>query len=135
MASDDTEITLGMGKLLGLFFLLAAICGVFFSIGYSLGKSTGREQVLNDQSATAATEATGATSGASQNKPSAVVAVKAEAQPAPQEPATSTPQSNLTFYKAVQQTGDGAQLPAKETNSAVSPNPACLLYTSPSPRD
>jgi DedD protein len=125
MASDDTEITLGMGKLLGLFFLLAAICGVFFSIGYSLGKSTGREQALNDQPATAATETTTATSGASQNKPSAVVAVKAEAQPAPQEPpATSAPQSNLTFYKAVQQTGDGAQLPAKEANSAVSASPA-----------
>jgi DedD protein len=125
MASDDTEITLGMGKLLGLFFLLAAICGVFFSIGYSLGKSTGREQALNDQPAIAATEATAAASGASQNKPSAVVAVKAEAQPAPPEqPATSTPQSSLTFYKAVQQTGDGAQLPAKEANSAVSANPA-----------
>ena len=39
MAADDTEITLGVGKLLGLFFLLAAICGVFFSIGYSLGKN------------------------------------------------------------------------------------------------
>ncbi len=56
MASDDTEITLGMGKLLGLFFLLAAICGVFFSIGYSLGKSTGREQALNDQPATTTTQ-------------------------------------------------------------------------------
>jgi cell division protein FtsN len=125
MASDDTEITLGMGKLLGLFFLLAAICGVFFSIGYSLGKSTGREQALNDQPATAATEATAVASGASQNKPSAVVAVKAEAEPAPPEQsATSTPQSNLTFYKAVQQTGDGAQLPAKGASSAVSANPA-----------
>ena len=51
MASDDTEITLGAGKLLGLFFLLAAICGVFFSIGYSLGKSSGHEQALNDQPA------------------------------------------------------------------------------------
>jgi DedD protein len=118
MASDDTEITLGMGKLLGLFFLLAAICGVFFSIGYSLGKSTGREQALNDQPAVAA-------SGASQNKPSAVVAaVKAEAEPAPQaQPASANPQSNLTFYKAVQQTGDGGQLPAKETHSVASANP------------
>ena len=99
MASDDTEITLGMGKLLGLFFLLAAICGVFFSIGYSLGKNTGREQALNDQPAAAATEPAAIASGSSQNKPSAVVAVKAEAEPAPPE-ATSNPQSNLTFYKA-----------------------------------
>ena len=122
MASDDTEITLGMGKLLGLFFLLAAICGVFFAIGYSLGKSTGREQALNDQPTSATTQPAEATSSASQNKPSAVVAVKAEAEPAPQDQSTaSNPQSNLTFYKAVQQTGDAGQVPAKETHSA---NPA-----------
>ena len=132
MASDDTEITLGTGKLLGLFFLLAAICGVFFSIGYSLGKSTGREQALNDQPMAAATEPAAASAGASQNKPSAVVAVKAEAEPAPQEQsATSNPQSNLTFYKAVQQTGDGAQLPAKETHSAASANPTAAQESAP----
>ena len=100
MASDDTEITLGMGKLLGLFFLLAAICGVFFSIGYSLGKSTGREQALNDQPAAAPTETVASASGSSQNKPSAVVAVKAEAEPAPQEQsATSNPQATLPSTK------------------------------------
>jgi cell division protein FtsN len=131
MASDDTEITLGTGKLLGLFFLLAAICGVFFSIGYSLGKSTGREQALNDQPATATTEPAAIASGTSQNKPSAVVAVKAEAEPAPQEQsATSNPQSNLTFYKAVQQT-DGAQLPAKEIHPAASANTTAAPESAP----
>jgi cell division septation protein DedD len=120
MASDDTEITLGVGKLLGLFFLLAAICGVFFSIGYSLGRSTGREQALNDQAATAATAPVETPSGARQNKPSAVVAVKTQAEPVTQEPsATSSPPSNLTFYKAVQQTADGAQPAAKENHPPV----------------
>jgi DedD protein len=123
MASDDTEITLGMGKLLGLFFLLAAICGVFFSIGYSLGKSTGREQALNDQPSSSTTESVASTAGASQNKPSAVVAVKAEAESTPQDqPVTSNPKGNLTFYKAVQQTGDGAQPPVKETRPAAAAN-------------
>jgi DedD protein len=119
MASEDTEITLGTGKLLGLFFLLAAICAVFFSIGYSLGKNTGREQALNDQPATAATEPAAIASGGSQNKPSAIVAVKAEAEPAPPEqPAASNPQGNLTFYKAVQQTDDSTQLPPPAPASA-----------------
>src|ERR1041385_2072729 len=36
----DTEITLSTGKLLGIFFALAIICGVFFTMGYLLGKST-----------------------------------------------------------------------------------------------
>jgi len=35
----DTEITLSTGKLLGIFFALAIICGVFFTMGYLLGKS------------------------------------------------------------------------------------------------
>ena len=121
MASDDTEMTLGTGKLLGLFFLLAAICGVFFSIGYSLGKSTSREQALNDQPAATAITAE-ANASVSQNKPSAVVPVKAEVQPAQEQPTASNPQGNLTFYKAVQQTGDGVQLPSKEVQSATSTN-------------
>jgi len=37
----DTEITLSTGKLLGVFFFLAILCGVFFTLGYMLGKSTG----------------------------------------------------------------------------------------------
>ena len=44
MAAEDTEITLGMGKLLGLFFMLAATCGIFFAVGYSLGKTAARVQ-------------------------------------------------------------------------------------------
>lgn len=122
MASDDTEITLGMGKLLGLFFLLAAICAVFFSIGYSLGKSTGREQALNDQPASAPTELA-STSSAGQDKPSAVLATKASAEPAPKEDsANPTPAKTLTFYKAVQQPGDSAPPAAKEIHSAAPAN-------------
>ena len=75
MDSEDTEITLGTGKLLGLFFLLVAVCGVFFAIGYSLGKSSAKEQALNDQAASAAAENTAGSDSSKQ--PSAVVAVKA----------------------------------------------------------
>ena len=109
MASEDTEITLGTGRMLGLFFLLAAICGVFFSIGYSLGKSSAREQALNDQPSQvlAASRQSAASSSQSDDKPSAVIASKPAADPAAQtqasEPTTAKP---LTFYKAVQGNGD-----------------------------
>lgn len=46
----DTEITLSTGKLLGIFFALAIICGVFFTMGYLLGKSTsagGRTEIVS----------------------------------------------------------------------------------------
>ena len=36
----DTEITLGTGKLLGIFFSLAILCGVFFTLGYMLGRGS-----------------------------------------------------------------------------------------------
>jgi DedD protein len=121
MASDDTEITLGAGKLLGLFFLLAAICGVFFSIGYSLGKSSGREQAVNDQPAqvNASSDPSPATSGTSQSKPSAAVAVKSGA-PAPASDETNAPnqQSSLTFYKAVQQNDNGTPPAAAASQTA-----------------
>jgi cell division septation protein DedD len=37
---QDREIVLSTGKLLGIFFALAIVCGVFFTMGYLLGKST-----------------------------------------------------------------------------------------------
>jgi DedD protein len=37
-SSQDTEITLGTGKLLVLFFGLVAVCALFFAMGYSLGR-------------------------------------------------------------------------------------------------
>ncbi len=37
---DDAEITLGTGKLLGIFFGLAVICAVFFTMGYMLGRGS-----------------------------------------------------------------------------------------------
>lgn len=35
----DTEFTLGLRSILGIFFGLVLICGVFFGFGYSLGRS------------------------------------------------------------------------------------------------
>jgi DedD protein len=116
MASEDTEITLGVGKLLGLFFLLAAICGIFFSIGYSLGKSSGREQALNDQPGPTTVSAE-AGSPTSANKPTAAVASKTGTQTASSE-AASGQTSNLTFYNAVKQSNKGSQTAANEPKPA-----------------
>src|SRR5437899_10655222 len=38
--SEDTEITLGTGKMLAIFFGLVALCAVFFGMGFSLGKTS-----------------------------------------------------------------------------------------------
>jgi DedD protein len=117
-STEDTEITLGVGKLLGLFFLLAALCGVFFSVGYSLGKSSGREQAAGDQSQT--TTAADATAPAnptvSEPKPEAGV-TKSEPQAAPADEPAPDKDGKLTFYKAVQQDSTGTA-PAAKTDKA-----------------
>ena len=127
MASDDTEITLGMGKLLGLFFLLAAICGVFFSIGYSLGKSSGREQALNDQpgQVSVSSEAAPASSSVGEDKPSAAVALKSDAPaPSTDEANAANQQSSMTFYKAVQQSGPSTAAAAEASQPTAASTPA-----------
>jgi len=119
-SSDDTEITLGVGKLLGLFLLLAAICAVFFSIGYSFGRSSGREQAANDQ---AAVSSDAAASEVKQDKPSPAVASK------PADDSKSDAQTNLTFYKAVQQNDTTAQ--PQEEQQASTPAPKLAVAEAP----
>lgn len=38
--AQDTEITLGTGRLLALFFGLVVVCGFFFGLGFSLGRNS-----------------------------------------------------------------------------------------------
>ena len=119
MASEDTEITLGVGKLLGLFLLLAAICAIFFSIGFSLGKTSGHEQAVNDQPAAAGVAADSGPSTSNDPKPSAAVATKSDPESTP-APASNTAdqQGSLTFYNAVKQ-NDKAQQVATESKAAA----------------
>ena len=63
----DTEITLGLGKLLTIFFALVVVCGVFFALGYNLGRAS---VPMPDPSAAAASPTTNAANGGA--KPSAV---------------------------------------------------------------
>ena len=73
MMNEDSDVTIGPGRLLGLFFMLVVICGVFFAIGYSLGKTSAREQALNDKAAVSASLGAPAVSESSVSKPSAIV--------------------------------------------------------------
>jgi cell division septation protein DedD len=100
-SSEDTEITLGTGKLLGLFFFLVAICALFFALGYSLGRKS--EPSVTNASTAPAT------------------------QPAPVpnkagSPATATPP--MTFYKSVEQKDANPELtPATETKPDTASTP------------
>lgn len=109
MASQDTEITLGIGKLLGIFFALAALCAVFLGVGYSLGKNSAK-------AAMATSDPTQVAEG-STTKPAGGTAVR----PAPTE------NKDLSFYKAVEQKQPDANLTtpdADKTSDTTAPKTA-----------
>jgi cell division septation protein DedD len=99
-ASQDVEISLGMGRLLGLFFALVVVCGIFFGLGYTLGRSLGP----SGTTAEAASPAVAANAA----KPKA-------ASGTPAETANAGPANDLTFYKTVEQ---------KDANPHLTPPPA-----------
>ena len=85
-ASQETEITLGTGKLLVLFFGLVGICALFFALGYSLGRKS--------EPGLATASAGMPTVSANTSKASG----------------TSTPAQPMTFYKNVEQKDANAEL-------------------------
>ena len=96
--SEDTEITLGTGKMLALFFGLVALCGVFFGLGFSLGRGSVRPLASNDATQTASGPAlrpSAMKSGGAQNQNSAEMTYyksvenKDAAAPAKDDPAKS----------------------------------------------
>lgn len=115
-SSEDTEITLGTGKLLVLFFGLVGVCALFFALGYSLGRKS--EPAITTASAAIpqTTSGAGKASSGSANTPP------------------------MTFYKSVEQKDPNPQLtPAvtdvKTDTSAPangSPNPAQTPAANPS---
>jgi len=97
--SEDTEITLGTGKLLVLFFGLVAVCALFFGLGYSLGRRS-------DISALASSPSVQAASGV---------------RPAVKSGQGTPAQPPMTFYKSVEQKDASPQLtPASEGGSSGS---------------
>ena len=91
-ASQDTEITLGTGKMLVLFFGLVALCAVFFGMGFSFGRTSVK-------------------AAGSDSVPSTTTASGPLHSPAVRSPnANPSPSADLTFYKTVGQSNTDTQL-------------------------
>jgi cell division septation protein DedD len=104
-SSQDTEITLGTGKLLVLFFFLVGICALFFALGYSLGRKA--EPMM-------------AVVSSPSPQPAATSGKASSASPAA---------APMTFYKNVEQSQANPQLtPATDgktdTNAAPGSSPS-----------
>ena len=116
--TQDTEVTLGTGRLLALFFGLVVICALFFSVGFSLGRKSAPSTVM----AAAPAPAPVALSG----KPAADKMRSDCATPGncPAQPAGST-SDELTFYKAVEQKDANPEL------EQPAPNPPTVFASKP----
>jgi len=113
MPDRDTEITLGTGRLLGLFFGLVAICALFMGLGYTLGRNSAAH------SKPAASETTSA--------PSVTVVDGGNSGKAPLNVKTDAAQpEDMGFYDAVQKNEPDAKLtqPENRPEPAESSKPA-----------
>jgi DedD protein len=107
-SSQDTEITLGTGKLLFLFFGLVGICAMFFALGYSLGRKS--EPAITSASAAASPQLVPGTTKASSGSPAS---------------------PSMSFYKSVEQKDANAELtPAADAKPDTAAAPADAALTS-----
>ena len=98
-AQQDTEITLGTGRMLAIFFGFVLVCAFFFAIGFSLGRRT------------TIVVGAGSSLSAPAGTPATIVRPSAAKNGVPQP----TPQSgDFSFYKAVGE---------KNTDAAFTPPP------------
>jgi DedD protein len=104
-ASQDTEITLGTGRVLGLFFGLVVLCAIFFGMGFSLGKNSAKAQT-DDSTASYPVAAKDG------KRPSAVTA-----------PTESKQSQDMTFYKSVGKTSTDSEL-SPTANASAPPETA-----------
>jgi cell division septation protein DedD len=123
---NDTEITLGVGKLLGLFFGLVVLCGIALGIGYSLGRNSGRQAAAAEAAAATAASANPAPSSISKPGAAQVAAPKSpdcsSGDNCPTPSASAPSAGDLTFYQSVQQKDAHPQLTPPE--SAAQPQAA-----------
>lgn len=118
--ANDTEITLGTGKMLALFFGLVILCAVFFGMGFSMGKnsvksapellpspsqSSPRSTTTNKPAGTASsstsqpTQAPGAQSGSSSSSTNPEASTPSDQSAAGQSPASSAPAGSGYFVQ------------------------------------
>jgi DedD protein len=128
-SSDDTEITLGTGKLLVLFFGLVGICALFFALGYSLGRKS--EPMVASASTSAAQPITSPTKSSSSSQPPPMTFYKnveqkdASAELTPATDAKTDTTAAPANAASAQSSGQSSQAPAANTQ-----DPSTVLPTS-----
>src|SRR5580704_14634457 len=93
----EKEIVLGNKQLISLFFVVVALCGVFFAMGYMIGRNTSKPATASAEgSAPSATSAQAAPPAAQDSEPPRETAAEEPPPPSPApadsaQPAQTTP--------------------------------------------
>jgi DedD protein len=141
----DTEFTLSTGKLLGIFFGMVAICGIFFSLGYAVGRNSapGASAAVLDSAEANPVSGNGtakpASAGRAAEPPAPEVKVATPeagpeaSTPAPAEPAAMAPGSGYMVQVAAVSKQEDAEalvsaLRKKEYPVFLVSNPTSKLY-------
>jgi cell division septation protein DedD len=118
----ETEITLGLGSLLGIFFGLVLLCGLFFGFGYSLGHGHTTLRHTNPSAATPESPSTSAALTTSGAKPAAQQL--APPPPAPADPnAAQTASTTTPSAATTNQTSTPVQQPAAPSQQQQTATP------------
>jgi DedD protein len=110
----STEITLSTASLLGIFFGLVLICGVFFGFGYSMGRGT-------EQGAKAASLGTAPASNAAESDDSATTANQQPAAPAQSQDNAEAPAKAALPVPVKHAKADGAEDESAEHAASAPP--------------
>lgn len=127
---SDTEITLGTRSILGIFFALALICGIFFGFGYSLGRGSAAKASLAAQTA-----AQPAAQPATVNSDNAAPAIKtiveqpastqgSDSKPKAGEPVATVPAAAASTTSTAASTPMATPAPVPQVTKTVYTKPA-----------
>ncbi|HLY98879.1 MAG TPA: SPOR domain-containing protein [Candidatus Angelobacter sp.] len=115
---DTTEVTLGTGKLLGIFLGLVVICAVFFTMGYMLGRGSAPSAGKTEVVASVPSSSTPAAKPSAVNKNAETVAQPCVAgSPKCPSPAGPAPESAANSPE----TQEPAATPASSPTSTAKP--------------
>lgn len=116
--TTDTEITLGTGKMLGLFFGLVILCAIFFGMGFTMGRNSVRSapELLPSPSTSARTLA-----------PSRTNTPTPETKAEPPQGATGTNSADNSTSTAAQNPTSSSAAPPDQLPPAI-PGPGQAYY-------
>ena len=118
----EKELVLGNKQLISLFFVVVALCGVFFALGYMIGHNTSKPATANlDSSAPAIAASSGSQSPVPQTQepePPRETAPEATQPPAPAPAETASSQPPVTQTPVTQtQAAHDTPAPVPETGA------------------